>query len=87
MPPQSPPTSPRVVASVVIPSFSASSILLPDSASELEYHFLLARDLGFLIDLDYTRLDNAVVEVKRMLAFKKIVEQDEHCVFELSAEC
>jgi four helix bundle protein len=38
------------------------------SASELEYHFLLARDLGFLADTEYKQLDNKVTEVKRMLA-------------------
>ena len=38
------------------------------SASELEYHFLLARDLAFLSDPDYQNLNNSVVEVKRMLA-------------------
>jgi four helix bundle protein len=34
------------------------------SASELEYHLLLARDL----ELDYERLESEVIEVKRMLA-------------------
>jgi four helix bundle protein len=38
------------------------------SASELEYHFLLARDLEFLVAEDYARLNDAVVEVKKMLA-------------------
>jgi four helix bundle protein len=38
------------------------------SASELEYHFLLARDLGFLKEDQYKCLDLAVVEIKRMLA-------------------
>lgn len=38
------------------------------SASELEYHFLLARDLGFLSEPDYQKSDHGVVEVKRMLA-------------------
>src|SRR5580692_3893728 len=38
------------------------------SASELEYHFLLARDLGFIDEESYVPLDRAVVEVKRMLA-------------------
>jgi four helix bundle protein len=38
------------------------------SASELEYHLLLARDLELLKSLDYQRLSEAVVEVKRMLA-------------------
>ena len=37
------------------------------SASELEYHFLLARDLSFLSDNDYARLNEGVVEIKRML--------------------
>ena len=38
------------------------------SASELEYHFLLARDLAFLSELNYKKLHDGVVEVKRMLA-------------------
>jgi four helix bundle protein len=39
-----------------------------ESASELEYHFLLARDLAFLSAGDYKKLNHSVVEVKRMLA-------------------
>ena len=38
------------------------------SASELEYHLLLANDLGFLAEADYKRLLEETVEVKRMLA-------------------
>jgi four helix bundle protein len=38
------------------------------SASELEYHILLARDLGILEALSHERLTNDVSEVKRMLA-------------------
>ncbi|MEN6452447.1 MAG: four helix bundle protein [Thermoguttaceae bacterium] len=38
------------------------------SASELEYHLLLARDLAFLGDSDWCDLSDAVCEVKRMLA-------------------
>jgi four helix bundle protein len=38
------------------------------SASELEYHLLLARDLGFLNDVTHTRLNEQVTEIKRMLA-------------------
>ncbi|MBZ5571743.1 MAG: four helix bundle protein [Acidobacteriia bacterium] len=38
------------------------------SASELEYHLLLARDLELLRSTDYQRLSDEVVEVKRMLA-------------------
>jgi four helix bundle protein len=37
------------------------------SASELEYHLLLARDLEVLAKADYERLDGDVTEVKRML--------------------
>ncbi|MBI1257200.1 MAG: four helix bundle protein [Chloroflexi bacterium] len=38
------------------------------SASELEYHLLLAHDLGFLADSVYSELDRNTTEVKRMLA-------------------
>lgn len=37
------------------------------SASELEYHLLLARDLNLLDAADYTALANQTTEVKRML--------------------
>ena len=37
------------------------------SASEAEYHLLLARDLGFVNPEDYERLTGRVVETKRML--------------------
>ena len=37
------------------------------SASELEYHFLLARELAFLKEKDFVSLNNHVVEVKRMI--------------------
>ena len=37
------------------------------SASELEYHLLLARDLGFLKLPIYEQLTGEVVEIKRML--------------------
>jgi four helix bundle protein len=38
------------------------------SASELEYHLLLSRDLEFLAGTDYERLHSSLIEVKRMLA-------------------
>jgi len=38
------------------------------SASELEYHFLLAHDLHLLDEATYSRLNGAVVELKRMLS-------------------
>jgi four helix bundle protein len=37
------------------------------SASELEYHLLLARDLGFLRIPEYDQLNKEVTEIKRML--------------------
>lgn len=37
------------------------------SASELEYHLLLAADLGFLHRDEYVQFDHHVTEVKRML--------------------
>lgn len=38
------------------------------SASELECHLLLARDLGFISKSDFDRLAGELSEVKRMLA-------------------
>jgi four helix bundle protein len=38
------------------------------SASELEYHLILARDLKLLQASDFERLTDQTVEVKRMLA-------------------
>lgn len=47
------------------------------SGSELEYHFLLAHDLGFFRDADYETLRAALVEVRRMLtALIEKVNQD-----------
>src|SRR5215813_5995468 len=37
------------------------------SANELEYHFLLAKDLGYLPEDKYRGLDSELAEVKRML--------------------
>ncbi len=37
------------------------------SASELEYHLLLAHDLKFLNTSEYKDLEGHVIEVKRML--------------------
>jgi four helix bundle protein len=51
------------------------------SASELEYHFLLARDLGFLAESEYKNLSDGVIEVKRMLAalFRKVAADRSVC--------
>jgi len=38
------------------------------SASEVEYHLLLAHGLGFLADATYADLNQRVIEIKRMLA-------------------
>jgi four helix bundle protein len=38
------------------------------SASELEYHFVLARDLQLLGDDEFKNLEGKVLEVQRMLA-------------------
>jgi len=37
------------------------------SASELDYHLLLSRDLGFLLDADYRGLARTLTEVRKML--------------------
>jgi four helix bundle protein len=41
------------------------------SASELEYYFLLARDLDFPNDSEYERLAEDVTEIKRLLIQKR----------------
>ncbi|PYV65667.1 MAG: diversity-generating retroelement protein bAvd family protein [Acidobacteria bacterium] len=38
------------------------------SASELEYHFLLAKDLELMTADQYQSLNSSVIEIKRMLA-------------------
>ncbi len=38
------------------------------SACELEYHLLFARDLQFLNNSDYVKLDKGTTEIKQMLA-------------------
>jgi four helix bundle protein len=38
------------------------------SASEVEYHLLLAKDLGFLDRQDFMSLTESIQEIKRMLA-------------------
>jgi four helix bundle protein len=38
------------------------------SASELDYHLLLARDLDVMKNAEYQRLSGKVIEVKKMLA-------------------
>lgn len=47
------------------------------SAHELEYHFLLAADLGYLKKEDQVRLAAQVSEIKRMLSalIKKVKEE------------
>jgi four helix bundle protein len=37
------------------------------SAHELDYQLLLARDLGYLDNMDYARLNNAIQEIEKML--------------------
>jgi len=58
------------------------------SASELEYHFLLARDLKLLDESDCARLNASVVEIQRMLAsLVRRVEQKRLVGWMLDAEC
>ena len=37
------------------------------SGSELDYHFLLARDLGFFEEMDYRRLAGELLQLRKML--------------------
>jgi four helix bundle protein len=48
--------------------FARFAQIAAGSASELQYHLLLSRDLGFLNDRCYLPLQANVIEIKRMLA-------------------
>ncbi len=49
------------------------------SAAELDYHLLLARDLGYIDSRDYLELENCITEIKRMLyGFSKTVRSNSH---------
>jgi four helix bundle protein len=48
--------------------FGRFLIIAMGSACELEYHLLLARDLTFLNDLEYQKLDKGTIEIKQMLS-------------------
>jgi four helix bundle protein len=49
------------------------------SANELEYHFLLARDLGYLSPRDHESAHKQLLEMKRMLvALTRKVGTDRH---------
>jgi len=49
------------------PEFGRFLQISMGSASELEYHFLLARELGYLTVEDYSSLDGQVRAIKQML--------------------
>ena len=42
-------------------------VIAAGSASEVEYHLLLAHDLNYLNDTEYAQLDGEINELKRML--------------------
>lgn len=51
------------------------------SASELDYHLLLAFDLAFLTEQDYQRLHGTLSQLRKMLtALIQKVESDRHVV-------
>lgn len=46
------------------------------SASELDYHLLLSRDLGFMAADEFTRASAALIEVRKMLtSFLNSIEE------------
>ena len=46
------------------------------SASELDYHLLLSRDLGFMNSDDFTRSEAELTEVRKMLtSFLSSIEE------------
>ncbi|MGB8990485.1 MAG: four helix bundle protein [Desulfobaccales bacterium] len=49
------------------PEFARFLTISMGSAAELEYHLLLARDLGFITQANYEKLDKDTTEIKQML--------------------
>jgi four helix bundle protein len=52
--------------------FARYLLIAMGSASELSYHLLLARDLDYLQEADFARLDECLEEVRRMLTSLKL---------------
>ena len=50
-------------------------IVSSGSASEVEYQILLALDLGYISKLIYDKLNEKIVEIKKMLKKKKLFSQ------------
>jgi four helix bundle protein len=50
------------------PEFARFVRISMGSASELDYHLLLASDLGFIESASYGRLSRSLTEVRKMLA-------------------
>ena len=50
------------------PEFARFVRISMGSASELDYHLLLSRDLGFLENTTYDRVSKGLTEVRKMLA-------------------
>ncbi len=49
------------------PEFARFLAISMGSAAELEYHLLLARDLGFITQVNYEKLNKHTAEIKQML--------------------
>ncbi len=50
------------------PEFNRFMQIAMGSACETEYHLLLAKDLGYLGDVDYQKMNGQIGEIKRMLS-------------------
>ena len=50
------------------PEFARFVRISMGSASELDYHLLLSRDLGFIENTTYDRVSKGLTEVRKMLA-------------------
>lgn len=49
------------------PEFARFLSIAMGSATELEYHLLLANDLGLLVNMDYENLNRNLTDIKQML--------------------
>lgn len=50
------------------------------SVSELEYHFLLVKDLGYISPPDYDSAQKELLDLKRMLVALTLVRNEERAI-------
>jgi four helix bundle protein len=58
---------PKAVENIGNNEFQRFLQIAAGSASELDYELLLAKDLGYLTEPDYSRMENELSQIRKML--------------------